>query len=113
MTPGPSVQEMYDEIALELGSHHSDIVVGGQDGPGGFGSNASKVDGEIFAMILKGELVAKLPPRRVAELIELGAGQRFDPGRGRLMKEWLTLTPADLATCKRLMTEALAFVTSS
>jgi hypothetical protein len=31
----------------------------------------------------------KLPRERVDELVEAGAGHRFDPGHGRLMKEWV------------------------
>jgi hypothetical protein len=34
------------------------------------------------------QFVAKLPKRRVDELVATGAGKHFDPGHGRLMKEW-------------------------
>ncbi|HLI35408.1 MAG TPA: hypothetical protein VKW70_10210 [Terriglobia bacterium] len=55
----------------------------------GFGSGALKVNGRIFAMISsKGEFVVKLPKERVDELVSAGQGRRFDPGHGRLMKEW-------------------------
>jgi hypothetical protein len=58
----------------------------------GFGSAALKVRGKIFAMISsKGEFVAKLPRHRVAELVKAGTGQQFDPGHGRLMKEWVVV----------------------
>ncbi len=50
-----------------------------------------RVDGKIFAMLVRGELVTKLPRERVDELVASGAGRRFDPGHGRLMKEWLVL----------------------
>ena len=51
-----------------------------------------KVDGKIFAMLVRGSLVAKLPPERVMELVKAGQGQQFDPRRdGRLMKEWVVL----------------------
>jgi hypothetical protein len=33
--------------------------------------------------------VAKLPRERVDELVSGGIGERFDPGHGRLMKEWV------------------------
>src|SRR5258708_37303806 len=56
----------------------------------GFGSTALKLDGRIFAMMnSKGRFVVKLPRERVEELVGLGQGQHFDPGHGRLMKEWL------------------------
>jgi hypothetical protein len=63
-----------------------------QDGGKGFGSGALKVNGKIFAMMSsKGQFVVKLPKDRVDELIASGAGNRFEPSRGRVMKEWVVL----------------------
>jgi hypothetical protein len=60
----------------------------------GFGAGALKVNGKIFAMMSsKGLFVVKLPKKRVDELVASGAGQPFDPGHGRLMKEWLAVAP--------------------
>lgn len=51
-----------------------------------------KVDGKIFAMMVRGKFVAKLPKERVDELVQSGVGEYFDPRRnGRLMKEWIEL----------------------
>lgn len=50
-----------------------------------------KVKGKIFAMLVRGQLVVKLPKHRIDEMIEDGKGQRFDPGHGRLMKEWVVI----------------------
>ena len=59
----------------------------------GFGSGALKVNGKIFAMMAaKGEFVVKIPKTRVDELVSQGVGKRFEPGPGRVMKEWLALT---------------------
>lgn len=56
----------------------------------GFGSSALKVDGKIFAMMSsKDRFVVKLPKERVTKLVKDGKGDNFDPGRGKLMKEWL------------------------
>ena len=49
------------------------------------------VNGKIFAMLVKGELVAKLPKERVDELVSGGKGKHFDPGHGKLMKEWVAV----------------------
>src|SRR5579864_1709698 len=58
-----------------------------------FSSNSVlNVNGKIFAMYARGQFVAKLPRQRVDELISQGKGERFDPGHGRLMKEWVALT---------------------
>jgi TfoX/Sxy family transcriptional regulator of competence genes len=56
-----------------------------------FASMGLKVDGKIFAMHSKGRFVAKLPKERVDELVRSGKGEYFDPGHGRLMKEWISL----------------------
>jgi TfoX/Sxy family transcriptional regulator of competence genes len=50
-----------------------------------------KVRGKIFAMVARGRLVVKLPKARVDELVAAGAGERFDPGHGRVMKEWIAI----------------------
>ena len=58
----------------------------------GFGSGALKVKGKIFAMMTPhGEFVVKIPKARVDELVNDGIGERFEPGPGRIMKEWLAL----------------------
>jgi hypothetical protein len=77
----------------------------------GFGSGSLKVNGKIFAMISasRGEFVVKLPKARVDALIEEGIGQRFDPGHGRIMKEWLAVT-ASGANWIDLAKEAHRFV---
>jgi hypothetical protein len=57
-----------------------------------FGSNGLKVNGKLFALFTQGTLVVKLPKDRVAALVASGVGKPFDPGHGRLMKEWLAVT---------------------
>jgi len=53
--------------------------------------NVLTVRGKIFAMFARGKFVAKLPKERVDEIVNVGKGERFDPGHGRLMKEWVAL----------------------
>ena len=78
-------------------------------GGSGFGSRALKINSKIFAMLVDDHLVVKLPAARVAELIETGTGRPFDSGKGKSMKEWVTLT-GDEQTCRHLVVEAQAFV---
>jgi hypothetical protein len=78
-------------------------------GSRGFGSDALKINRKIFAMLVNGRLVVKLPRPRVAELIETGHGQPFDSGKGTPLKEWIALT-GDEAECRALVVEAQAFV---
>jgi TfoX/Sxy family transcriptional regulator of competence genes len=53
--------------------------------------NVLTVQGKIFAMFSRGKFVAKLPKERVDEIVSAGEGERFNPGHGRLMKEWVAL----------------------
>jgi TfoX/Sxy family transcriptional regulator of competence genes len=71
-----------------------------------------RVKGKVFAMLAKGELVVKLPKERVDELVASGAGTQFDPGRGRLMKEWASVPEDSAEDWERLAREALQFVGS-
>ena len=69
-----------------------------------FGSRALKVDGKIFAMLSHGRFVVKLPAQQVDALVAAGDGEYFNPGHGRKMKEWLSLTsskPSWLALAKQ------------
>ncbi len=51
----------------------------------------------------------KLPRKRVDELIARGVGERFDPGHGRLQKEWLVVYGDEWQPLAR---EALEYVGS-
>lgn len=77
-----------------------------------FGSPGLKVRGKVFAMLVQGRLVVKLPRERVDELVASGKGEYFDPGHGRLMKEWVACAPATGARWLELAREALTFVAS-
>src|ERR1700676_1996137 len=78
-----------------------------------FGSSGLKIQNKIFAMLVRGKLVVKLPKSRVDEFIVSGAGERFDARRnGQLMKEWLTIEPASEEEWLSLAREAMAFVAS-
>jgi hypothetical protein len=77
----------------------------------GFGSSGQlKVRGRIFAMLVRGALVLKLPRARVDELVEAGAGTRFDAGKGKPMREWLLLSATATRRWLPLTKEALVFV---
>ena len=78
-----------------------------------FGSNhVLSVKGKIFVMVVKGALVAKLPKPRVDELVRAGAGVNFDPGHGRLMKEWVAV-PEGGGDWPALAREAHRFVSGA
>jgi len=57
-------------------------------------SSVLSVKGKIFAMLVRGRFVAKLPRDRVDDIVAAGFGAHFDPGHGRLMKEWVSVDRA-------------------
>lgn len=75
-----------------------------------FGSTSLKTAGKIFAMLVKERLVVKLPAARVEELVDGGVGERFDPGHGRIQKEWLAVYGMDPDQWRALAAESEAFV---
>ncbi|HYU62484.1 MAG TPA: hypothetical protein VEN12_01780 [Verrucomicrobiae bacterium] len=77
----------------------------------GFGSSGQlKVDGRIFAMLVRGELVLKLPRGRVDELVARREGVHFDAGKGKPMREWFVLSPTSRQRWLPLAEEAFDFV---
>lgn len=77
----------------------------------GFGrSSGLRISGKIYAMLVNDELVVKLPKERVDDLVASGVGHRFDPGHGRVMKEWASLPVESSRRWRALVDEARAFV---
>ena len=104
------VAAAWETLVAEILSSGS-ATYGTQGGPQrAFGATSLKADGRIFAMLVKDRLVVKLPSARVTELVEDGVGERFDPGHGRIQKEWLSVSGSDPDQWRALATEAEAFV---
>ena len=103
MSPEERFEELVIAFAIEP---HVTPPEGGR----GFGSHALRVRGKIFAMVVRGHLVVKLPKPRVDALTESGDGVRFDANKGKPMKEWLSLDAASTIEWERLAREALDFV---
>jgi hypothetical protein len=77
----------------------------------GFGrSEGLRISGKIFAMLVKSELIVKLPKDRVAELSASGVGHPFDSGKGQLMKEWVAVSTKAGRRWPALVEEAREFV---
>jgi hypothetical protein len=100
------VQARFAAIAESLAGRQG-VAVG--TGRRGFGSDALTVNGRIFAMVTRGQLVLKLPTDRVSALIEAGDGLPFDGGKGRPMKERVVLTPTSSRHWLALAEEACSF----
>ena len=50
-----------------------------------------KINKKMFAQFSKGNFIIKLPKERVTELKDQGIGQDYDPGNGKIMKEWVII----------------------
>jgi TfoX/Sxy family transcriptional regulator of competence genes len=84
-------------------------------GKRGFGSSGLYVGGKLFAFLsYKNRLIAKLPARRVEELVAQGEGTRWNPrGSGRALREWFVLRPSSGLEWSDLAREAMEFAVSS
>jgi hypothetical protein len=78
----------------------------------GFGSSGLWFADKLVVMLHDDRLVLKLPRKRVDELVATGDGDRFEPGPGRVMKEWLSLDPTSTLPWLPLALEAMEFVGS-
>jgi TfoX/Sxy family transcriptional regulator of competence genes len=103
-----SVSDVFERVSERLLAEDPELGQGRM-----MNATGLKKGGKFFAMVVKDELVVKLPAARVDELIAEGSGNRFDPGHGRLMKEWVTLRPADESACEAYVVEAREFVSSA
>lgn len=75
-----------------------------------FGSPVLKVEGKVFAMLVKGRLVVKLPGAQVEKLVTSRLGEAFDPGHGKPSKEWVAVDANVSRRWGRLVDEAQDFV---
>ena len=74
-----------------------------------FGTSALRLRNKIVAMLARERLVVKLPAARVDALVASGDGTHFDAGKGRPMKQWLSLEPASNVEWLPLVREAMAY----
>jgi TfoX/Sxy family transcriptional regulator of competence genes len=75
-----------------------------------FGAEGLKISGKVFAMEVKGKLVVKLLAARASECVATGQARLFDPGHGRLMKEWLEIDADSKLNWLALAEESFAYV---
>jgi hypothetical protein len=110
LVEGSQPEGRYEELIDEL------VGIAGVTPPAGgsgFGRSGLRFQKKIFAMLVRGRLVLKLPARRVGELIDAGHGVRFDANKGTPMKEWFSLDPGSGQPWQPLAREALEFARRS
>jgi hypothetical protein len=108
MKAGAAVQKQFDGVAARLLAADPSVEQAKMMNALGL-----RTSGKFFALVVKGELVVKLPRVRVDALVAARTGRRFDPGPGRLMKEWVTLRPRNAAACAAYVEEARSFVATA
>ena len=81
-----------------------------------FGSPGLKISGKVFAFLMNGNLVLKLPEKQVDALVAVKEGKQFGhifaPGNWRPMKQWVVVTSTDRTTWVKLAQNAKDFVAS-
>lgn len=107
---GPTPDERFEALVDGLVGV---VGVTPPSGGRGFGRSALRINGSIFAMLVRGRLVVKLPRQRVSALVDSDDGAPFDANKGTPMKEWLRLDPESGQDWETLAREALAFVGKS
>jgi TfoX/Sxy family transcriptional regulator of competence genes len=75
-----------------------------------FGSQGLRTGTKFFAVWWHDQLVLKLPPDRLRELVDAGTATPFEPMAGRAMNGWVVVSPA--VDWPPLVEEARAFVES-
>lgn len=101
--PRATAEDTFDAIAAAL-LPEPDVEPGT-----GFGPNPGlRTHGKIFAMLVGGDLVLKLPADHRRALVEAGAARAFTVGR-RGMREWVRLADTDRETALRLAREARGY----
>lgn len=73
-----------------------------------FGSPGLRTGTKFFAVWWHEQLVLKLPPDRLRELVTAGTARPFEPMAGRVMNGWVVVGPS--VEWPPLVDEARAFV---
>lgn len=110
-TPSHDGGEPFARLAQHFAGTEG-VSLPGETPARGFGSDALRVQGSIFAMYVRGNLVVKLPRDHVDALMAGGQAERFCANRGRPMKEWAVILTDNPAAWIDLAEQALRFVRS-
>jgi hypothetical protein len=99
-------ERLFWQLAAELMAENADVAEGTI-----MNGRCVRVGEEFLALVdYKGSgLVVKLPPDRVADLIDAGIGQPFAPA-GRVFKEWVAVPEPNRRVWRRLLDESVEFV---
>jgi TfoX/Sxy family transcriptional regulator of competence genes len=92
----------------------NELVAGAEGGPVSrgsmFGSQGLRTGTKFFAVWWHEQLVLKLPPDRLQQLVGEGSARQFEPMEGRAMNGWVVVD--ETVEWPPLVDEARAFVES-
>ena len=97
-------EDSYAELRMHF-SEDKDVVVNSARGAQGI-----KYNGKMFIMFYKGDLVVKLAPDRITQLIKENIGEAFDPGTGKPMKDRVLLRASKKDQWIKLSEESKEYV---
>jgi hypothetical protein len=60
-----------------------------------FHNEGLTINGKLFAMVVRGRLVVKVPAAQATTLIAEGRGVAFEPSPGRRLREWVMVEPPE------------------
>ena len=100
------MSEVYDAVKDHF-ANDVDVVVNS-----GSGAQGIKYGKKLFVMFYKGDLVVKLNPERVAELVSTGQGLPHDVGTGKPMKDWVKFSVGMNDTWIKFCEESKSYVRS-
>jgi hypothetical protein len=100
-----SVEELFEAVCEQLIEQHPEDELGRMLHRPGI-----KSSGAFYAFTTKGDLVVKLPARRVADLIAAGDGRPCSPRPGHPMRQWVRLAPSSQQECAAYVAEARSFI---
>lgn len=107
VAPAEPARTRFAEIAAQIAAADGSISAHRK----GFGTRSMFVGKKMFAVYdTSGELVVKLPPERVQELIAEGVGHGWHPGGGTPLKEYLAVPFAHEKKWTKLAREARAYM---
>ena len=68
-----------------------------------------KIRKKMFVMFNKERFIVKLPKERVKDLLNSGEGKPYDPGNGKIMKEWVIIPEEQSDKWISFTSEAMEF----
>ena len=101
---GVQMTDPYSEVKAHFSNVDGVVVNAGR------GSQGLKLGKKMFVMFYKGQIIVKLSPTRVTELIESSQGLPHDPGTGKPMKDRVLISASRRETWIHFCEESMRYM---